>query len=368
MKITEMLIREEFYPILEKTFSRENLVELGYNEDKLIKRKVVIYKSINSVVFPKVSTKIRNYILDEFVNGISGYKSIVATIYVRLLLSTRGLLGSAKMNIYLPNQSDEILIWPCNMKFRIFDFCTRNVVVLPKIGFQTSYLKNEIAFREMARLDVVPKIIERGDEWYCEKILQGAALNRLKATERLKILECQAFDVTQDLKAMHNKEVSFGTYMKSFVSESLKVFDTYKGVFGREEFNNFCNYVGTFRNCPSEISKISLNLVLSHGDLQKGNVWVDDSRIYILDWETVGLRSVWYDYFVYHFNLRSEDGLANLKKHSVTYADANNLNFHVLYNVLIAEEILYRLRSFIQMPEKVMLTGLRQFTQKIAVL
>ena len=44
-------------------------------------------------------------------------------------------------------------------------------------------------------------------------------------------------------------------------------------------------------------SDISIPLVFSHGDLQTGNIWVNQTtnRVTLLDWETAKERSLWYD-------------------------------------------------------------------------
>ena len=49
-----------------------------------------------------------------------------------------------------------------------------------------------------------------------------------------------------------------------------------------------------------------IEIRFSHGDLQSGNIWIENktNKIFIIDWESWGMRSKWYDIATLYQNLR----------------------------------------------------------------
>ena len=69
-------------------------------------------------------------------------------------------------------------------------------------------------------------------------------------------------------------------------------------------YKEMSNIIEVLKNITLN-KKYNINLVLSHGDLQSGNIWVDkNGEALILDWETHSLRSQWYDKLVLEKSLR----------------------------------------------------------------
>ena len=80
---------------------------------------------------------------------------------------------------------------------------------------------------------------------------------------------------------------------------------------------------------------------LSHGDLQAGNIWIENitEKVYIIDWESYGTRSVGYDYAALCRDLRKRSGIARLASSNVT-EDV----------VILYEDLLFKLEELISLP------------------
>ena len=95
---------------------------------------------------------------------------------------------------------------------------------------------------------------------------------------------------------------------------------------------------------------MSVPLVISHGDLQTGNILVEDitGKVCIYDWETAGERSVWYDMgrfllysqrkgrYAYMVNHRTSQ---EVKEALLQFDDDKQREIEVVIAVLVLEEL-----------------------------
>ena len=80
---------------------------------------------------------------------------------------------------------------------------------------------------------------------------------------------------------------------------------------------------------------------LSHGDLQAGNIWVENEtdKLYIIDWESWKNRSTWYDRALLYEGLRRTDGL---EKYSVCR--------DLIHTTVLMEDIIFRMTELTTLP------------------
>lgn len=117
MKISEMLKRENFYEINRKTLS-------SFYADGTETTKLYIYPKLNAIVSQKPSSNVKGYLLCEYSVRSNIFKKIIVLMYVNLCMLSRGILSDRAIEVRGKINND-ILIYPCNKKYRIFDFKKR---------------------------------------------------------------------------------------------------------------------------------------------------------------------------------------------------------------------------------------------------
>lgn len=324
MKITYMRLREDFDSI-----NKETLNSFYAHSDK--ETDLFIYPELNAIVVRKPSKKVKRFLYTEFSVSGSILKRIAVWVYTRLLLNSFGFLAGSKIR-QKGDIGSNTLIYPCNKKYRIFDFASNTVTVLTKSGFPNSAIKEEIDFRNEYKADFILPLRDFKENQYTEEIIDGIPLARIKNNKEENINK--AYKIWREYGSNYDKEISPKEYIE-YINESLAgKFDTLKNVINddairklQDTIKELCSIITSFN------SKITLTL--SHGDLQPGNIWVENNtdKVYIIDWETVKMRSVWYDEFLLYKGLRMLGGLKKLFE----------LDSGLCKYVVILEELLYRI-------------------------
>jgi thiamine kinase-like enzyme len=184
---------------------------------------------------------------------------------------------------------------PCNRKIRIFDYKLHTVDSILKDGFNDYYFKNEVNVRTKEEYSFVPSIIIFGDRWYRENIIEGRGLVRINK----KYYGTYCNKVIDDLRTISTKTlhyISANIYSQQLVdniTSKIQFFSEKKQIVS----TGYLYYILHKAESILSNSDISIPLVFSHGDLQTGNIWVNQTtnRVTLLDWETAKERSLWYD-------------------------------------------------------------------------
>lgn len=290
MKISQMLLREDFYIINEETLD-------NYYTEKTGNTKLYIYPQLNAIVTVKPSKKVLEYLLCEYNVRNHAMKRFVTGLYVRLCLSSYGCMSSKKITVHA-TLDDNTLIYPCNKKYRIFNFSGNTVEVIPKYGFPQDDLKREIFFRSKNELpDFVPQLISFTSNRYIEQIIDGRPLARISD------------DYDTYVKRTYNMLYEFAKGRRRIVSGSEYAEKLYALVC--KQINDKVKRHEAVKSIAGKLASVvktadEIILLFSHGDLQAGNIWVENNtgKIYIIDWESWGERSIWYDKAVLMEGLR----------------------------------------------------------------
>ena len=211
--------------------------------------------------------------------------------------------------------AEDMLVMPGNQRIRVFDFRRARVRVLLKDNFGPKGMRRELAFRTEHQADFLMPALDRADDgtWFEEAILDGyvalprsapwvdqvqvaemalvgwEAWTRGQGTERLSGSECAttlARHVQDAIGVLDDKRLDAGAVISSALIDSLVA-----RCDGLDE----------------------VDVVLSHGDFQPGNVMVakrDSTKVVIIDWENVARRFSWYDRMVLGFASRYGGDLA----------------------------------------------------------
>lgn len=331
MKISYMLKRESFYEINEKTLG-------AYYHGQGKQKKLYIYPELNAIVTARPSKKVKKYLYTEYRVSGSLLRRIAVRLYAGVMLNSCGLFASKKIKINT-SADKNTLIYPCNKKYRIFDFENNTVSVTPKYGFPTGDLDNEIAFRSQNDADFIPKLALFSDNGYTEAIIDGYPIAR--AGERQAELCDRAYNI-----------------WKSYIGGSLEKIPSVRyAQILEDELSSIINKLTELKKdvdifllrsvMDSVLSDLRANdceieVGLSHGDLQSGNIWVErgTDKIYIIDWESYGKRSVYYDKAALYDNIRKKEGVRLYMKERDT-----------VHSTVLAEDIIFRTKELLNLPE-----------------
>ena len=331
MKISYMLKREDFYAINERTLKT-------FYRDATKKRRLYIYPELNAIVTARPSRAVRNYLYTEFRVGGSPIKRFLVWLYARVLLNSGGLL--ATKSIKLNTDADHnVLIYPCNRKYRIFDFAKGVVSVVAKDGFPKGGLMNEIAFRTEVAADFVPGLVGSHAEGYTERIIDGCPVARMG--DKTEALSAKAFSIWSDYIAPHIQSIpaaQWGDEQEARINGLLKRVEELGKAIRTQNLRELVQQLAAvLRNCDGLVP-----VGLSHGDLQPGNIWLENrtDKLYIIDWESGEKRSVWYDRALLFEGLRRDDGLR-------AYAGCRDLT----HATVLLEDVVFRLVELCELPE-----------------
>lgn len=289
MKISQMLEREDFYEINKHTLDAFYIGGEG-------KTSLYIYPKLNAIITKSPSKSVRDYLLCEYSVRSNIAKKILVSVYVRSCLLTKGLMADKKIDVNATINSNT-LIYPCNKKYRIFDFANQTVDVIIKNGFSDSDLKHEIEFRKKKDLpSFVPGLVSCSSCGYKEVIINGKPLARL--SNGFEKYRDTAYSLLCDYRKQQTVKINGKKYQKK-LKEKIDGLTTNKV------------------KQKSLLEKVVLKLLsvqiedeisttFSHGDLQAGNIWIENNtgKIFIIDWESWAIRSCWYDKATLYDDLR----------------------------------------------------------------
>ena len=343
MKIAEMLLREDFYTINERTLERY----FGTSDKQT---KLFVYPKINAIVTKDPSKEVVEYLQNEFSPRNSLLKRCLARIYVFLCLHSCGCLASK--TVYVSGQIDsDLLVYPCNKKFRVFYLRNHYVDVITKSGFKDDNIKHEIEFRSKEKIpSFVPPLVWYQENSYRESVIKGKPLARIR--EQYEQYRAEAFRVLQEYGRSEWGERIVSA--RSYVSDCLNQIKE-NALFHRVDTSALSEYLEMLRDCAEKMDNIKL--VFSHGDLQSGNIWVEDEteRIIIIDWESWGIRSEFYDQAVLFDDLRANGILGYLDFEKDPERKA----------MVLLEDLVYQFREISQLPEETAQGELEKYLKKV---
>ena len=108
--------------------------------------------------------------------------------------------------------------------------------------------------------------------------------------------------------------------------------------------------------------------MLSHGDFQSGNIWIDDTndQLVIIDWETVKKRSPFYDLAALFLDMRKDKNFQSLYdsilsgKCAVMKEYGNSAK--CIGTIVLAEELAYQTEELSSFPGNI---GVKEYRQII---
>ena len=332
MKISHMLKREDFYNIIQKTLE-------SYYKSLGNQQILYVYPHLNAIACKKISKSVWKYLKTEYNIKGSLIKRIAVKVYCWCCMHSYGLLSEKRLVVRCTANKDS-LIYPCNRKVRVFDFAKNTVSVIPKYGFPEDSLQKEIEFRKTYHADFIPKLLSTNGNSYTEEIMDGYPLAR--DTKNQEENTKRAYAVWRSYTRIYDRIVTTVEYcgkLNSQFSEILELLQKRKKILPYLDVKMYWNELMN----EAALLPNTVGLTLSHGDLQPGNIWVENKsgRIIIIDWESYAERTITYDEAVLFYELRSNIGL-------VKYIRRINAS----KTIVLAEDLLFRLHEMMELPEQ----------------
>jgi thiamine kinase-like enzyme len=350
-----MLEREDFYSILEKTLSKQSArwgISSNDTGTEAEKKQTVLYVNpqLNAIMSSRVGRRVRNFLKTEYNVDGGLFKRAAVGTYLWVATSFVRLFSQKKILFFYDRDPKELLIYPCNKKIRLFDFGQEVVYTVLKDGFSDLYINREIAFRRTWANEFIPSIRESGNGYYSERIIDGRPLARINDTLFVESAKKKAHEMILSLTGQ-KEAIRAAEYLDNLADECNKLLSL------KREYRDGDIVHEIFERLKRKCPDIRFPLVVSHGDLQPGNIWIENenNRLIIIDWETVNQRSVFYDFVVLYLDIRKNISIQQLYERVLKGARMQGYDYpdKAVAIIVLAEELVYRTEEFVGLPETI---------------
>ena len=319
MGFHELFERENVLDILQKTLSDyygqaypDRDISIGYKKTKGAAEFIMIPR-IGAIMQTHPCSQIRKHFYDSYNIRNSLIKHIAAKLLVFASMHA-GKLVCSKQRLYiapgkLPNR--QTIYAYCNRSVRLFDYGQGTTVSIQKHGFTDKFFQNQLQFRLKHPYPFIPPILRHGQTWFEEEIYEGKMLARIsdkdayeQATHKvLSDIQILGTDTQENTDA--RQYISHLTQrLETMLQETAQKKATTCHPFAAEYLQTLKTYLQT--------APATLPTVISHKDLQGGNILVTPEKLWIIDWETQGRGSRWFDAITLLYGTRYYGGIRRL--------------------------------------------------------
>lgn len=210
----------------------------------------------------------------------------------------------------IPSAADRVIV-PGNLRVRVFDFDRGVVRVAGKVGFTDAGFRREVAVRSGGISGPFPAITQHDVSagWFEEPILDALSLPRCPGrANRREALSAAlaALDKWSAPTGVAADAAEWATQTRERLRKLLLAIDA---AYGSSKSGQVDDHAGSLAAIAATLE--SFTTVMSHGDLQPGNVLVGRGApsVIIIDWEHSDRRFESYDRLVLGLGTRAPKGL-----------------------------------------------------------
>lgn len=364
MGIEGMLEREDFYKILQETLMvyfqkvrhKDIICQYEPFDDGEILR---IYTRGSIVCRPNKPQGARAYLKAEYNVRNSLWKYVAGKLLVHYLMCTKMAFSPRGIFITKGAVGKNEIISPQNRSIRIYDYDKLHVDCIIKQGFTEKYFNNQIAFRKKYKYDFMVPLIDSGEGWFREPILNGHPLARVTGKGKYQKGLDTAVLYIQRLAKDTLEYTPSQEYIQGLLSKAKQLTGLAKQI---KNITTSDKCLALLDYIEKGLSNITMEIptCMSHGDFQTGNIWMNnEGKVLLYDWETAGRRSVWYDSATLLYSLRRLYGwgqfFANPNPVQSLVCDPNknrtSEEFELIKKIVLLEDYLFLIEDMMELPE-----------------
>ncbi len=367
MDLASMLEREDFFPsfftTVKKYYKETMNAEISFSfASGKSNCNMVIKPRLSAVSSVHISRRAREFYYSEWNIRNSVFKCLIAKIYVFLM--TRTGKGLAQFSFEMTpevHNFDDVVIAPNNRSIRFFDYKDNVAGCMIKDGFSDKFFKNQIEFRKCNHYDFMIPLTKFGEDWFQEPIMHGHPLARIT---KEKIYRKAVRDALDDILQLAMDTLEYTDCHEYINRLNDRVIDMLQTATSKKNIKS----VATVKKLVDYAKKEALcfekpvPLVMSHGDFQTGNIWVDQAgKVWLYDWETVAKRTIWYDASVLQYSLRrtcgwkdfmNAEALSFPEMSSYIESDYQLEQCRGIKGLIMLEDICFYLEDMLELPGK----------------
>lgn len=364
MGFQALLIREDYYSILKQTL--QAYYQEKYGKDVYVgyekcngAREMIMNPKLGMIYAPFPCKQIRDYIYKMYNIRNNPLKNVAAKFFVLLSTHSKNFFTlPERLYIYPADIINDTTIFSyLNRSIRIFDFENNTTVSIKKESFTSKFFDNQLEFRLMLPFVFVPKILNHSKNWFEEYILEGCSLARETDSHAYEEGLRTALRQMEVIQRATFQLIDAEEYLRSLVKQNRTLLEKAKIDKGIITYDTTVGYINTLFS-QLNLKGLQIPIAESHGDLQAGNVWLSKDRVWIIDWETHALRSVWFDAMTIKFGTRYYGGIKDLVANHQTEQDKmqvlgtfeTSLDIHQITHIFLLEDLLFNLEDMMELP------------------
>lgn len=333
MKIQQLLQREPFGDILEKTLSRFLSGRFGrvYN---VRWRRLQAFESLrhpraanpetwycnpflNAIFSARADRSVLDLVRESYIRTPFYFRRYPQQLYVTLATqrATAPLLATHVLDINPRLDGQEnMLILGGNNRIRLLDLKMRRTWDILKYGFDSACMLSELAVHRRPGAWPFPALRAAAEDgtWYESDYISAISLNRLNRKQDRTPLIASALKTLGQWLDQRRTTSTTMIYAGRLVEElgHLSRKGTLFDIADQEMIRQWLAAALEILSAAGH-EELPVELAWGHGDFQDGNILVDaESRIWIVDWEHARQRQLAYDYLVFSLRSRFPDGLS----------------------------------------------------------
>ena len=301
MKLSQLLLREDFYNIISKTIGSNS-----FFKDNFDKKNVVFncFKHLNIILNKSLDDDVKDALVFEYSLSKSLFKQILQNIYIKIIFLPIISYFFSDKRIMLPSHLSNYGLVPGNHRIRIFESSLKKITVLLKDKEGSKFIKNDIDARFNNNLSYAPKILSFGSDWLIEEFINGVPFNRVENNKSYKALEMLISLHTKELINKNKKNISIDKYLNKYKKELYLLVDIIEenNPIKKEILSGLENLI----SCILSHNITEIETSTTHGDFQEGNIRINSkNELFVLDWESADNRFYLYDAFVMLSSVRT---------------------------------------------------------------
>jgi len=335
VKIQQLLQREPFGDILEKTLSKFLSYQFG-REYRVIWRRREPFSSrrcrvaasgetwycnpyLNAIFSARADAAVLRAIRKEYIRTPFGYRRYPQWVYVNVATHpiTAPFFATYVLEIRppLPGRNSTLILGG-NNRIRLIDLDKQRTWDILKFGFDPAPMIAELKVRRSPGHWPFPALRATAEDgtWYESDYIPAISLNRLnREQDRTRLLASALRMLGQwlDQTSTMSTTMSYACRLVEEIHELSR-----RGVLfsigDQEMIQEWLAAAVEILSAVDGDEELAVELAWGHGDFQDGNILVDaGSRVWIVDWEHARQRQLPYDYLVFSLRSRFPDGLAD---------------------------------------------------------